>query len=80
MEPTEGTVDGNSPSSSDDDHEVEENSESDIFRQGELNGLIRDLSLSKEKAELLASRLKQKHLLAKGVKVSLYRKRNRDVE
>ncbi|KAL4131587.1 hypothetical protein QTP88_008880 [Uroleucon formosanum] len=33
------------------------------FSQDELNDLIRDLSLSKEKAEFLASRLKQKNLL-----------------
>ena len=31
-----------------------------VFTQGELNDLVRDLSLSKEKAELLASRMKEK--------------------
>lgn len=50
-----------------------------IFTQGELNDLVRDLSLSKEKAELLASRLKEKNLLATGVKVSHYRTRNNDL-
>jgi len=51
----------------------------ETFNQDELNDLVRDLSLSKEKAELLASRLKQKHLLAAGVKVCHYRKRNLDL-
>ncbi|XP_066463509.1 uncharacterized protein [Eleutherodactylus coqui] len=50
-----------------------------VFTQGELNDLIRDLSLSKEKAELLASRLKEKHLLAAGAKICHYRKRNSDL-
>ena len=36
------------------------------FSQGELNDLIRDLSLSKEKSELLGSRLKEKNLLEPG--------------
>ena len=50
-----------------------------VFTQGELNDLVRDLSLSKEKAELLAPRLKEKNLLAVGVKVSHFRKRNNDL-
>ncbi|KAI6658231.1 hypothetical protein LOD99_15500 [Oopsacas minuta] len=49
------------------------------FTQGELNDLVRDLDLSKDKAELLASRLKQKNLLDKDVLVSHYRKRNFDL-
>ena len=32
----------------------------DTFNQGELNDLVRDLCLSKESAELLASRLAEK--------------------
>ena len=35
----------------------------DKFSQAELNDLIRDLSVSKDKAELLASRLNEKNLL-----------------
>ena len=50
-----------------------------VFTQGELNDLVRDMSLSKEKAELLASRLKEKNLLAVDVKVSNFRKRNNDL-
>ncbi|KAL4120542.1 hypothetical protein QTP88_013214 [Uroleucon formosanum] len=47
----------------------EDKSSLQTFSQGELNNLIRDLSLSKEKAELLASRLKQKKLFQKNVRV-----------
>lgn len=35
-----------------------------LFTQAKLNDLVRDLS--KEKAELLSSRLKEKHLLETG--------------
>ena len=44
-----------------------------VSTQGELDDLVRDLFLSKEKAKLLASRLKEKNLLAVGVKVSQFR-------
>ena len=43
------------------------------FNQEKLNDLIRDLGLPKDGAELLASRLKEKNLLSKGTRVSLYR-------
>lgn len=46
-----------------------------LITQGELNDLVRDLDLPKSKAELLGSRLQQWNLLDKGVKVSIYRKR-----
>jgi len=36
---------------------------SQLFSQKELNDLTRDLNLSKESSELLASRLKEKNLL-----------------
>lgn len=49
---------------------------SKMFNQQELNDLVRDLGLSKENAELLASRLKEKGLLTKNTKVSFYRKRD----
>jgi len=57
----------------------EDKSSLQTFSQDELNDLIRDMSLSKEKAELLASRLKQKNLLQKNVRVCHYRNRNRDL-
>ena len=50
-----------------------------LFSQKHLNDLIRDLCLSKEKAELLASRLKERNMVEKDVKVSYCRKRNWDI-
>lgn len=45
------------------------------FNQSELNDFVRDLDLSKQAAELLASRLKEKQVLDQSVKVSFFRKR-----
>ncbi|GBN42007.1 hypothetical protein AVEN_182617-1 [Araneus ventricosus] len=42
----------------------------------ELNDLVRDLELSKSKAEILASRLQQWNLLEKNVRVSSFRTRH----
>ena len=47
-----------------------------LFSQGELNDLTRDLNLSKESSELLTSRLKEKNLLQPGTLVTFYRKRH----
>lgn len=47
-----------------------------LIEQNELNDLVRDLHLSKYKAELLASRLQEWNLLAENTKVSVFRKRN----
>ena len=49
-----------------------------LFLLKHLNNLIRDLWLSKKKAELFASRLKKKYMVEKDVKVNYYRKRYRD--
>lgn len=70
-----------SSSSPPSDSDTSENFEADVnephlIEQSELNDLVRDLSLPKDKAELLASRLQQWHLLAKNVKVTVYRKRS----
>ena len=46
------------------------------FNQSELNDLVRDLDLSKQAAEILASRLNEKHVLHSSAKVSFYRKRD----
>lgn len=46
------------------------------FSQEELSDLIRDLSLSKEAAELLASRLKEKNCLQPETKITFYRTRD----
>lgn len=47
-----------------------------LIRQGELNDLVRDLSLSKAQAELLGSRLQQWNLLHSSTQISVYRQRD----
>ena len=42
------------------------------FNRLELNDLVRDLDLSKQAAEILASRLNKKHVLHSSAKVSFY--------
>jgi hypothetical protein len=44
-----------------------------ILTQDELNDFVHDLELSKSKAELLGSRLKQWNLLEKNVRISSFR-------
>ena len=46
----------------------------ELFSQTELNDLVRDLGLSKKAAEILASRLQEKHLLDDSAKVLYFRK------
>jgi len=46
-----------------------------MITQIELNDLIRDLNLSKEKSETLGSRLQEWNLLAKETKISVYSNR-----
>ena len=46
-----------------------------LFSQEELNDLTRDLNLSKESSELLASRIKEKNLFQPGTLITFYRKR-----
>jgi hypothetical protein len=50
----------------------------DKFTESELNDLIRELQLTKEKSKLLGSRLRQKNMLASGVKFSWYRNREKE--
>jgi len=50
----------------------------DEFTQSELNDLIRELQLTKEKSKLLCSRLRGKNMLASGVKFSWYRNREKE--
>ena len=52
------------------DFEYETTKDPTIFSQKHLNDLIRDLCLSKEKTEFLASRLKKQNMVEKDVKVS----------
>ena len=54
------------------EYEPEEKLKPILFSQKQLNDLKRDLALSKQKAELLASRLRENNLLQKDVLVSHY--------
>ncbi len=76
MKTEEGAVGGDQLQSMDHDYTVEEILEPKTFTQDELNDLVRDLTLSKEKTLVLASRLKQKHLLDKNVLICHYHSRN----
>ena len=58
------------------DSSTERKSSSQQFNQSELNDLVCDLDLSKQAAEILASRLNEKHVLHSSAKVSFYRKRD----
>lgn len=49
-----------------------------LFSQEELNDLTRDLNLSKDAAQLLGSRLKEKNLLQVGVHYAWYRQRDKE--
>jgi hypothetical protein len=50
----------------------------DKFTKSELNDLIRELQLTKEKSELLGSRLCEKNMLASGIKFSWYMNRKKE--
>jgi len=50
------------------------------FTQAELNDLVRDLNLTKDAAEILASRLHEKRLLSPGTLVTFYRNRQKELE
>ena len=61
-------------------HEAWNTDKVSLYSQSELNDLIRDLNLPKQSAEVLASRLQEKHLLKAGTSVSFYRNRKRNLE
>ena len=69
----EVVFDGNScgtSNSTGSEYKPEENLKSILFSYEQLNDLIRDLALSKQKSELLASRLQENNLFQKDVLVS----------
>ena len=68
----------NQTSSSESEFE-ESSSTKQGFSQEELNDLVRDLNLSKKSAEILASRLKEKHCLQPGVTITSFRTREQDL-
>ncbi|GBM20775.1 hypothetical protein AVEN_30025-1 [Araneus ventricosus] len=51
-----------------------------LISRSDLNDLVRDLNLSKNQSELLASRLKEWNLLEKETKVCSFRKRQQDFQ
>ena len=55
-----------------------EDEKPDLFTQEELNDLVRDLGLSKESAQILGSRLKEKRLLVPGTTFYWYRRREEE--
>ena len=71
QQPSASRVAGYLPSTDSSNHKITE---------GELNDLIRDLKLPKNKAELLASRLQQWILVHCSRKVSTYRTRNQEFQ
>jgi len=62
-------------SNTSDQEQEKRNKMSQKFTQAELSDLGRELGLSKEAHELLASRLKEKNLLEKETKITVYRNR-----
>ncbi|GFR21248.1 hypothetical protein TNCT_598221 [Trichonephila clavata] len=63
--------------SHDPDFQVKDLNEPQRQNQAKLRDLVRDLDLSKHKAELLASRLHQWNLLVPGIKITECRTRER---
>ncbi|GFX46375.1 uncharacterized protein TNCV_238371 [Trichonephila clavipes] len=62
---------------SDDGYDPDTN-DPELFSQSDLNDLVRDLGLSKDTAEVLGSRLKERHLLNSRVSFSWYRFREKE--
>ncbi|KAJ8876620.1 hypothetical protein PR048_021065 [Dryococelus australis] len=60
-----------------DEFECTDNLEPNLITPTELNDLVRDLVIMKEKAELVGSRLQENKLLAVGTNVYLYRRKER---
>ena len=65
--------------STDSEYNSKENLKPILFFQERSNHLTRDLSLSKQKAELLTSRLEENILLQKDVVVTHHKKHNMDL-
>jgi len=75
----ESTVEAERSAETQGDASYEEELDKDkphFLTQADLNDLVRDLQLSKEKAEVLGSRLKQWNLLQPGINVSYFRTRH----
>jgi hypothetical protein len=63
----------------DKEYRPSKSAEPHLLSQKELNDLVRDLALTKEQSELLGSRLQQWNLLEQNCKITLFRKRDKDL-
>lgn len=90
LPPSKNEICGLRDETSDEEEDIEASEDPDFFpssssldphliEQHELNDLIRDLNLSVRQSELLGSRLQEWNLLAPSTKISLQRKRNREM-
>jgi hypothetical protein len=61
------------------DSDFQTTSHTECFDQNELSDLIRDLNLSNESSELHISRLKEKNVLHPGMKITFYRRSEKDL-
>ena len=78
-EPDEETEIHGTGSDIDPDYEPCSLDDPHLITQSELNDLVRDLGLSKAKAELLGSRLQEWCLLSPGTNISCFRNRQDDI-
>ena len=75
------TDNSDEPESQDDFYEQSEHERRPLLiTQCKLNDLVRDLSLTKQQSELLASRLQEWNLLDENVRVTTFRKRSLDLQ
>ena len=65
---------------SDKSFEEQEEPKPQPFSQADLNDLVRDLSLSKQQSELLASRLQERYLLKRDVRITKFRHRSETLQ
>ena len=65
-----------SSDNSSDEYVPEDTLNPQFLSKSDLNDLVRDLKLTKQQSENLASRLKEFNLLQKNVSASYYRKRS----
>ncbi|XP_076057286.1 uncharacterized protein LOC143034826 [Oratosquilla oratoria] len=60
--------------------QLESDKKPHLITQPELNDLVRDLTLTKQQSELLASRLQQWHLLDEEARITVFRKRSANLQ
>jgi len=78
MEDSASTISSKLTEVSEDNDIVSQDGTPHVITQGKLNDLVRDLNLSKFKAEILGSRLQQWNLLHKSTRISIFRQRHEE--